>query len=64
MKTEDKDLDGQLDFEELVHYLRAHEKKLRLVFKSVDEKDNGKTFILGRGSWVLVDVHISSCYCV
>ncbi|KAJ8388751.1 hypothetical protein AAFF_G00129840 [Aldrovandia affinis] len=41
-KKTDKDLDGQLDFEELVHYLRAHEKKLRLVFKSVDEKDNGR----------------------
>ncbi|KAG5840761.1 calcium-binding mitochondrial carrier protein SCaMC-2-A [Anguilla anguilla] len=42
VKAEEKDLDGQLDFEELVHYLRAHEKKLRLVFKSQDEKDNGR----------------------
>ncbi|KAJ8379555.1 hypothetical protein SKAU_G00003330 [Synaphobranchus kaupii] len=41
-KAEVKDLDEQLDFEELVHYLRAHEKKLRLVFKSQDEKDNGR----------------------
>ncbi|KAA8584674.1 hypothetical protein FQN60_008459 [Etheostoma spectabile] len=34
VKAGDKDLDGQLDFEEFVHYLRDHEKKLRLVFKS------------------------------
>ncbi|KAG7480537.1 hypothetical protein MATL_G00057340 [Megalops atlanticus] len=42
VKREDKDLDGQLDFEELVHYLRDHEKQLKLVFKSQDEKGNGR----------------------
>lgn len=42
MKAGDKDLDGQLDFEEFVHYLRDHEKKLRLVFKSLDRKNDGK----------------------
>ncbi|KAI1900672.1 hypothetical protein AGOR_G00052320 [Albula goreensis] len=42
LNAESKDQDGQLDFEELVHYLRSHEKKLRLVFKSVDEKDKGR----------------------
>lgn len=42
MKAGDKDLDGQLDFEEFVHYLRDHEKKLRLVFKSLDKKNDGK----------------------
>ncbi|XP_032163050.1 calcium-binding mitochondrial carrier protein SCaMC-2 isoform X10 [Mustela erminea] len=36
----DKDLDGQLDFEEFVHYLQDHEKKLRLVFKSLDKKND------------------------
>ena len=40
VKAGDKDLDGQLDFEEFVHYLRDHEKKLRLVFKSLDKKKN------------------------
>ncbi|ERE71227.1 calcium-binding carrier protein SCaMC-2-like protein [Cricetulus griseus] len=38
----DKDLDGQLDFEEFVHYLQDHEKKLRLVFKSLDKKNDGR----------------------
>lgn len=57
VKAGDKDLDGQLDFEEFVHYLRDHEKKLRLVFKSLDKKNDGKesssskqlTFQLGSG---------------
>uniref|UniRef100_A0A8C6AV71 EF-hand domain-containing protein n=1 Tax=Monodon monoceros TaxID=40151 RepID=A0A8C6AV71_MONMO len=38
----DKDLDGQLDFEEFAHYFRDHEKKLRLVFKSLDKKNDGR----------------------
>ncbi|XP_078282561.1 calcium-binding mitochondrial carrier protein SCaMC-2-B isoform X2 [Rhinoraja longicauda] len=42
LKDGDKDLDGQLDFEEFVHYLKDHEKKLRLVFKSLDKKNDGK----------------------
>ncbi|TNN29131.1 Calcium-binding mitochondrial carrier protein SCaMC-2 [Liparis tanakae] len=41
VKAGDKDLDGQLDFKEFVHYLRDHEKKLRLVFKSLDKKNDG-----------------------
>lgn len=41
LKAGDKDLDGQLDFGEFVHYLRDHEKKLRLVFKSLDKKNDG-----------------------
>ncbi|KAI1882454.1 hypothetical protein AGOR_G00250920 [Albula goreensis] len=42
VKAGDKDLDGQLDFDEFVHYLRDHEKKLRLVFKSLDRKNDGR----------------------
>ncbi|KAM4664374.1 mitochondrial adenyl nucleotide antiporter SLC25A25 isoform 1-T1 [Discoglossus pictus] len=42
VKAGDKDQDGQLDFEEFVHYLRDHEKKLRLVFKSLDKKNDGR----------------------
>ncbi|XP_043541712.1 calcium-binding mitochondrial carrier protein SCaMC-2-like isoform X2 [Chiloscyllium plagiosum] len=42
VKAGDKDCDGQLDFEEFVHYLKDHEKKLRLVFKSLDRKNDGK----------------------
>ncbi|XP_067868269.1 calcium-binding mitochondrial carrier protein SCaMC-2-B isoform X4 [Heterodontus francisci] len=42
VKAGDKDCDGQLDFEEFVHYLKDHEKKLQLVFKSLDRKNDGK----------------------
>ncbi|XP_033845356.1 calcium-binding mitochondrial carrier protein SCaMC-2-B [Periophthalmus magnuspinnatus] len=42
VKAGDKDLDGQLDFYEFVHYLKDHEKKLRLVFKSLDKKNDGR----------------------
>uniref|UniRef100_UPI00398F8B55 calcium-binding mitochondrial carrier protein SCaMC-2-B isoform X1 n=1 Tax=Pristiophorus japonicus TaxID=55135 RepID=UPI00398F8B55 len=42
VKAGDKDRDGQLDFDEFVHYLKDHEKKLRLVFKSLDKKNDGK----------------------
>uniref|UniRef100_A0A4W3JIL8 Solute carrier family 25 member 25 n=1 Tax=Callorhinchus milii TaxID=7868 RepID=A0A4W3JIL8_CALMI len=42
VKAGDKDCDGQLDFEEFVHYLKDHEKKLQLVFKSLDKKNDGK----------------------
>ncbi|XP_072287689.1 mitochondrial adenyl nucleotide antiporter SLC25A25 isoform X3 [Pyxicephalus adspersus] len=42
VKAGDKDQDGQLDFEEFVHYLRDHEKKLRLVFRSLDKKNDGR----------------------
>lgn len=41
VKAGDKDQDGRLDFEEFVHYLKGHEKKLRLVFKSLDKKNDG-----------------------
>lgn len=38
---EEKDLDGQLDFEEFVHYLQDYEKDLKLVFKTLDKKNAG-----------------------
>ncbi|KAL7885180.1 hypothetical protein AOLI_G00079500 [Acnodon oligacanthus] len=41
-KTEEQDLNGQLDFEEFVHYLQDHEKDLKLVFRSLDKKNAGK----------------------
>ncbi|XP_061836433.1 calcium-binding mitochondrial carrier protein SCaMC-2-A [Nerophis lumbriciformis] len=34
--------DGQLDFEEFVHYLQDYEKDLKLVVKSLDKKNAGR----------------------
>uniref|UniRef100_A0A8C6KUF8 Solute carrier family 25 member 25a n=1 Tax=Nothobranchius furzeri TaxID=105023 RepID=A0A8C6KUF8_NOTFU len=42
LKREENDADGQLDFEEFVHYLEAYEKELKLVVKSLDKKNAGR----------------------
>lgn len=49
VKAGDKDQDGRLDFEEFVHYLKGHEKKLRLVFKSLDKKNDGMVIFIAAG---------------
>lgn len=36
-------VEGQLDFEEFVHYLQDYEKDLKLVVKSLDKKHSGET---------------------
>uniref|UniRef100_A0A3P8ZBZ1 EF-hand domain-containing protein n=1 Tax=Esox lucius TaxID=8010 RepID=A0A3P8ZBZ1_ESOLU len=38
VKSADKDLEGQMVFEEFIHYLQDHEKDLKLVFKSQDRR--------------------------
>uniref|UniRef100_A0AAQ5X2V2 EF-hand domain-containing protein n=1 Tax=Amphiprion ocellaris TaxID=80972 RepID=A0AAQ5X2V2_AMPOC len=38
----ENDSDGQLDFEEFVHYLQDYEKDLKLVVKSLDKKNAGR----------------------
>nr|XP_057926201.1 calcium-binding mitochondrial carrier protein SCaMC-2-A [Doryrhamphus excisus] len=41
LKREPNQSDGQLDFEEFVHYLQDYEKDLKLVVKSLDKKHAG-----------------------
>ncbi|XP_064194633.1 mitochondrial adenyl nucleotide antiporter SLC25A24-like [Anguilla rostrata] len=38
----DKNKDGSLDFQEFSRYLKEHEKKLRLTFKSLDKNNDGR----------------------
>ncbi|EDO32185.1 predicted protein [Nematostella vectensis] len=41
MTLGDETLDGHLSFEEFVNYITSHEKKLWIVFKSIDLDDSG-----------------------
>lgn len=42
MTLGDQNLDGHMSFEEFIKYATDHEKKLWLVFKSVDLNNSGK----------------------
>lgn len=46
MATGDKNRDGVLDFIEFARYLKEHEKKLWLTFKSLDKNDDGNRFTI------------------
>jgi len=41
LKREENTSDGQLDFEEFVHYLQDYEKDLKLVVKSLTRRNTG-----------------------
>uniref|UniRef100_A0A7N4PUX7 EF-hand domain-containing protein n=3 Tax=Sarcophilus harrisii TaxID=9305 RepID=A0A7N4PUX7_SARHA len=41
LKAGDTDQDDQLDFEEFMQYLKDHEKKMKLAFKSLDRSQDG-----------------------
>ncbi|MED6237821.1 hypothetical protein ATANTOWER_021180 [Ataeniobius toweri] len=42
LKREEKGADGQLDFDEFVHYLQDYEKDMKLVVKSLNGKNAGR----------------------
>ncbi|XP_030634754.1 calcium-binding mitochondrial carrier protein SCaMC-3 [Chanos chanos] len=42
VRAGDTNKDGQLDFEEFTQYLRSHEKRLRLMFRSLDRNNDGQ----------------------
>jgi solute carrier family 25 phosphate transporter 23/24/25/41 len=44
MTLGDQNLDGHMSFEEFVKFTTDHEKKLWLVFKSVDENNSGELY--------------------
>ena len=42
MNAGDQNLDGHMSFEEFLKYVVDHEKKLWIVFKTIDSNDSGK----------------------
>lgn len=46
MATGDKNSDGVLDFIEFAKYLKEHEKRLWLTFKSLDKNNDGNRFYI------------------
>ena len=46
----DRNHDGMLDFEEFSEYLRAHEKRLSLMFHNLDRNNDGE-HMLNNDRW-------------
>ena len=45
MTLGDQNLDGHMSFEEFVKYVTDHQKKLWIVFKSIDQDGSGKSSV-------------------
>ena len=60
MSSGDKDKDQGLDFGEFSKYLKEHEKKLRLTFKSLDKNNDGEVDYLVYSHFILnhIDIYI------
>ena len=46
MSLGDQNLDGHMSFEEFVKYVTDHQKKLWIVFKTIDQDGSGKKMII------------------
>ena len=45
MTLGDQNLDGHMSFEEFVKYVTDHQKKLWIVFKSIDQDGSGNSYL-------------------
>ena len=45
MSLGDQNLDGHMSFEEFVKYVTDHQKKLWIVFKSIDQDNSGNQYL-------------------
>lgn len=45
MNLGDQNLDGQMSFEEFVKYVTDHQKKLWIVFQSIDQDRSGNQYL-------------------
>lgn len=45
MTLGDQNLDGHMSFEEFVKYVTDHQKKLWIVFKSIDQDGSGNQYL-------------------
>lgn len=61
MSSGDQNKDGSLDFNEFSKYLKDHEKKLRLTFKSLDKNNDGRIETIHAVAFV--SKSLNACVC-